>query len=88
MGFYNCPRRNKNGEICNRGCYRKEGCTIHWKSRKRVPCSVCGIKWTSSKYGVCREHSGRFRSEANYNKKKLKKLYQEAENEDKKMSTE
>ena len=25
-----------------KGCYRQEGCALHWKMRSRVPCGECG----------------------------------------------
>ena len=75
MGFYNCPKPLRTGEICNKGCYRPEGCNIHWKSPKRIPCKECG-KLMASKYGVCRKHAGKYHSRDNYYKKKLAKMAQ------------
>src|SRR2546423_1286501 len=45
--FYNYIRLHsqhyaRDGEICNKGCYRSEGCKIHWKASTRVPCKECG----------------------------------------------
>ena len=42
MGFYKCPYILRSGAICNEGCYRPEGCKIHWKRRQRVPCKQQG----------------------------------------------
>ena len=78
MGFYYCPYILRTGKVCNKGCYRPEGCSIHWKAPNRVPCNVCG-KLTSSKYNICRKHSGKYRSQDNYNKKKLVKMAQKRE---------
>ncbi|CAH1766258.1 12715_t:CDS:1, partial [Entrophospora sp. SA101] len=56
MGFYRCPYILRTGKICNKGCYRPEGCTVHWDSPTRIPCKECG-KLTSSKFGACRTHA-------------------------------
>ena len=69
MGFYNCPYMLRNGEVCNRGCWRAEGCFIHYKSPVRYPCEECG-KLTFSKYKHCEEHAGKYRKREQYYRKK------------------
>ena len=56
MGFYRCPYIIQTGKVCNEGCYRPEGCRVHWNPT-RVPCKECG-KLTSSIFGACRTHAG------------------------------
>ena len=75
MGFYCCPYILRTGEICNKGCYRSEGCKIHWKAPTRVPCKECG-KLTFSVFCACREHSGKYRFKDYYQRKKLAKITQ------------
>ncbi|CAJ0825103.1 5586_t:CDS:2 [Entrophospora sp. SA101] len=58
MGFYRCPYILRTGKVCNEGCYRPEGCRVHWNSPTRVPCKECG-KLTPSIFGVCRTHAGK-----------------------------
>ena len=73
MGFYNCPYILRTGEVCNEGCYRPEGCKVHWKSPRRVPCIECG-KLTSSVYSACRKHAGKYRIREFYQRQKLAKI--------------
>ncbi|CAB4420710.1 unnamed protein product [Rhizophagus irregularis] len=40
-----------------RPCVRPEGCHIHWKTKSRFPCAVCG-KPTGSSSGRCQSHIG------------------------------
>ena len=68
-GLYNCPYVFRNGEVCNRGCYRPEGCYLHHKSPERNPCGECG-ELTHSKYGYCNKHAGKYRKREQYNRKK------------------
>ena len=75
MGFYNCPYILRSGEVCNEGCYRVEGCRIHWKSPKKNPCIDCG-KMTRSEYKACREHAGKYRIKEFYHRKKIAKIDQ------------
>jgi len=75
MGFYRCPYILRTGEVCDRGCYRPEGCKVHWKSPLRLPCIECG-KLTSSSFGACRNHAGKYRFRDHYYRKKLEKLTQ------------
>ena len=58
-GKYTCNYIHNSGEVCGRGCRRPEGCFDHWRSKKRVPCKVCG-KPTSSAPGTCKIHAGGF----------------------------
>ncbi|GBB96109.1 hypothetical protein RclHR1_26860002 [Rhizophagus clarus] len=41
-GEYSCNYLLRTGSICARTCRQPEGCHEHWKSRKRLPCNVCG----------------------------------------------
>jgi hypothetical protein len=71
-GFYNCPYILRTGKVCNEGCYRLEGCKIHWKSPNQVPCIHPGCKkFTSSVYNACKKHSGKYRSREFYWQHKL-----------------
>src|SRR6266480_5113927 len=72
MGFYQCPYILRNGAVCNKGCYRPEGCKLHWKSPKQVPCKEkeCD-KMTSSGYGACKKHSSKDRNKEYYHRKEL-----------------
>ena len=73
MGFYHCPYILRDGAVCNKGCYRPEGCKVHWKSPKRVPCIDCD-KLTFSAYRACREHAGKYRFREFYHQRKLAKI--------------
>jgi hypothetical protein len=73
MGFYKCPYILRTGEVCNEGCYRSEGCKIHWNSPRRIPCIECG-KLTSSVYSACRKHAGKYRIREFYQRQKLVKI--------------
>ncbi|RIB19296.1 hypothetical protein C2G38_2182267 [Gigaspora rosea] len=73
MGFYSCPYTFIDGRICGKGCYRQEGCALHWKIRPRTPCGECGMPTTSS-YGMCVKHSGKYRRRVNYQQKKRDEL--------------
>jgi len=52
MAFYRCSYILRTGKVCNRGCYRPEGCKVHWDSPPRIPCKECG-KLTYSGYDYC-----------------------------------
>jgi hypothetical protein len=69
-GFYNCQYILRSGAVCNEGCYRPEGCKVHWNSPRRVPCIDCG-KLTFSIYKACKKHSGKYRSREFYWQQKL-----------------
>lgn len=73
MGFYKCPYILRSGTICNEGCYRPEGCKMHWKSPERKPCIECG-KMTASKYSACKKHVGKYQLRNFYHRKKLANL--------------
>ena len=75
MAFYCCPYILRTGEICNKGCYRPEGCKIHWKAPTRVPCKECG-KLTYSGYDYCDTHADKYRRRDRYQQKKLEKMAQ------------
>ena len=55
IGEYTCPFYHNSGEVCKRNCMCSEGYSYHWKSKRRVPCTVCG-KPTSSTSGYCPLH--------------------------------
>ncbi|RGB24959.1 hypothetical protein C1646_747562 [Rhizophagus diaphanus] len=44
---------------CGRPCVRPEGCRIHWKTKPRFPCAVCG-KPTGLSSGRCQSHIGSY----------------------------
>ncbi len=73
MGFYNCPYILRTGEVCNEGCYRSEGCKVHWKSPRQIPCIECR-KLTSSVYSACRKHAGKYHIREFYQQRKLAKI--------------
>ena len=75
MAFYRCPYILRTGEVCNRGCYRPEGCKVHWDAPARIPCKECG-KLTSSTYDFCDIHAKKNRARSGYHRKKLEKLGQ------------
>ncbi|RIB03707.1 hypothetical protein C2G38_2224291 [Gigaspora rosea] len=76
MGFYRCPYILRSGEVCNRGCYHPDGCCVH-RDSPQIPCKEYGcVKFTSSKYGACRTHAGKYRSQDHYRRKKLEKMAQ------------
>ena len=75
MAFYRCPYILRTGEVCNRGCYRPEGCKVHWDSPARIPCKECG-KLTLSTYDFCDIHAKKYRARLGYHRKKLEKLGQ------------
>jgi hypothetical protein len=52
---YNCSYLHNSGKVCGKSCIRPEGCHIHWKAKKRYPCSKCG-KPTASISGRCPLH--------------------------------
>jgi len=35
IGEYICPFYHNSGEICGRTCMRSEGCSYHWKAKKK-----------------------------------------------------
>ena len=55
IGEYTCPFYHNSGEVCGRTCMRPEGCSYHWKAKRRVPCTDCG-KPTGSSSGRCPLH--------------------------------
>ncbi|CAJ0747214.1 24263_t:CDS:2, partial [Entrophospora sp. SA101] len=62
MGFYSCPHTYIDDRICGKGCYRPEGCHIHWKMRPRIPCDECGMP-TASSYGISENENDESESE-------------------------
>ena len=73
MGFYHCQYILRSGEVCNRESYQEEGCGIHYKSPKKLPCIDCG-KLTHSVYQACRQHSAKYRYQKFYHKQRMVKL--------------
>ena len=73
--FYYCPYILRTGEVCNQRCYDPKGCKVHRNSPKQYPCiePECDKK-TSSGYGACKKHSGKYRSRAFYQCQKLEKI--------------
>ena len=69
MGSYICQYKHRNGEICNKGCCRPEGCFLHYKSPIRRPCKECN-KPTYSKYDTCDKHAMKHRKKEQYYRKK------------------
>ncbi len=58
-GGYTCSYIHNSGKVCNRSRLRSEGCFLHWKAKKRVPCAICE-KPTASSSGRCQDHIGGF----------------------------
>ena len=80
MAFYRCPYILRNGKICNQGCYRPEGCKVHWNSPLRIPCKEYGcVKLTYSDYGYCDSHAQKHRKREYKHQKKLEKMAQKSE---------
>ena len=73
MGLYRCPYILRTGKVCDRGCYRPEGCKLHWNSPTWIPCKECG-KLTYSTYGICNNHVGKYQKRENYRRKKQAEL--------------
>ncbi|RHZ54773.1 hypothetical protein Glove_423g87 [Diversispora epigaea] len=42
IGEYTCPFYHNSGKVCGRSCMRVEGCSYHWKAKRRMPCIECG----------------------------------------------
>jgi len=55
-GEYTCEYIHNSGEVCGRGCRRREGCHEHWRAKKRILCKVCG-KPNASAPGTCKKHA-------------------------------
>ena len=54
---YICDYLYNSGYICGKACTRSEGCRLHYKARKRLPCSELGCnKPTGSNSGRCQQH--------------------------------
>ncbi|CAH1758823.1 13142_t:CDS:10 [Entrophospora sp. SA101] len=68
MGFYSCPHTYIDDRICGKGCYRPEGCHIHWKMRPRIPCDECGMP-TASSYVNYAESSSESNIDSDYGEK-------------------
>ena len=55
IGEYTCPFYHNSGKVCDKTCMHPEGCSFHWKAKRRVPCTDCG-KPTGSTSGQCPLH--------------------------------
>ena len=75
VGIYLCQYITNDKNICNKSCYRQEGCAIHWKRRQHDSCEQCG-RPTASEYKLCNLHIGKYHSRAHYYQKKLAKMTQ------------
>ena len=42
VGKYTCSFYYNSGEVCGKTCMHPEGCSFHWKSKRRVSCIECG----------------------------------------------
>ncbi|RHZ47870.1 hypothetical protein Glove_566g70 [Diversispora epigaea] len=51
-GIYLCQYLSNEGKVCERPCYRQEGCAIHWKRHQRVSCLECGKPTASDPLSV------------------------------------
>ena len=67
IGEYTCPFYHNSGEVCGRTCMRVEGCSYHWKAKRRVPCTDCG-KPTGSTSGRCPLHIRGYYVTQHYNR--------------------
>ena len=73
--FYYCSYILRTGEVCNRRCYHPNGCKAHRNSPIQYPCIEPGCdKFTSSRYGACKKHSGKHRSREFYWQQNLAKI--------------
>jgi len=57
---HTCIYIGPSGAPCGRHCWEAR-CSYHKKSAPYSPCGVCS-KFTRSKYGLCRDHSGSIRT--------------------------
>ncbi|CAG8728406.1 15560_t:CDS:1, partial [Cetraspora pellucida] len=55
-GKFTCDYLHNSGEVCGYSCRCPQGCHKHWRSKKHVPCKVCG-KPTSSISKACKDHA-------------------------------
>ena len=55
MTSYTCDYLHNSGKTCDKACTRPEGCRLHFKTKKRWPCSECG-KPTATVCGWYAEH--------------------------------
>ncbi|RHZ46161.1 hypothetical protein Glove_632g12 [Diversispora epigaea] len=87
IGKYTCPFYHNSGEVCGRTCMRPEGCSYHWKAKRRVPCTDCS-KPTGSTSGRCPDHIRGYYVAQHYDKLRSnsrEKPYEEIINTIKKM---
>ncbi|GBC40926.2 hypothetical protein GLOIN_2v1786344 [Rhizophagus irregularis DAOM 181602=DAOM 197198] len=52
IGEYTCEYLHNTGKPCGRPCVRPEGCRIHWKTKSRFPCAVCGFVKESEQFMI------------------------------------
>ena len=56
LASYTCDYLHNSGEICGKACTRPEGCRLHYKAKKRYPCTEYR-KPTGANCGRCRLHA-------------------------------
>ena len=59
LAIYICDYLHNSGKICGKACTRPEVCRLHYKCKKRYPCTDCG-KPTGAACGRCRLHARGF----------------------------
>lgn len=64
-----CKYLYRDGRVCNKRCVRPEGCRVHYKSPKKVPCLACD-KPTCSQSGFCSDHNNTAKCKAYRDRKK------------------
>ena len=40
IGEYTCPFYHNSDEVCEKTCMKPEGCSYHWKAKRRIPCTI------------------------------------------------
>ena len=70
---FTCDYLHNSGNICGKACICPEGCHIHFKAKKRFPCSNCG-KSTNIDNGLCSDCN-----KSNYQILYVKRLWDKAQ---------
>jgi len=73
-GAYICFYLHNSGAICGKSCMPPDGCHLHYKAKKRFPCSVC-CKPTASASGRCPLHIRGFYVSEFYHRARDKKRF-------------
>ena len=77
-GKYICQYSSNEGIVCENESTQPEGCNIHWKRRQQALCKQDGcVRPMTSKYEFCNLHVNKCHLKANYNRKKLDKMFQD-----------